>query len=276
MEDPENKKIPRTLVVVSVGSLIVALYAGYWLFLFFGFDAADTNGNLVGVRSGTFGDAFGVLNALFSGLAFFGLITTLLLQRKDIADSQVDSLRQQAESQFYNMLSLQQSVVYDIDLQRTNGGGNQVITKGRDCFKVWSNKLQKEYDDATSTNESDKIREAYRELWDKHRGDLSIYFRSLYTLLRFISESRHINKKALGSVARSLISDYELVILFYNCLMPSGRKFQQYANEFAIFDNLDVTLLLHPNHVLNLEREAFGDNEFAINLFDYDEAEFNP
>ncbi|MBC2658598.1 putative phage abortive infection protein [Pseudomonas sp. MSSRFD41] len=275
MEDRDNKKNPGALVVLVVGLLIVALYAGYWLFLFFGFDAADKEGNLVGVRSGTFGDAFGVLNALFSGLAFFGLITTLLLQRKDIADSQVDSLRQQAESQFYNMLNLQQSVVYDIDLQRTSNGGNQVITKGRDCFKVWSGKLQKEYDDATSIDDSDRIREAYRELWDKHRGDLSIYFRSLYTLLRFISESRYVNKKTLGSVARSLISDYELVILFYNCLMPSGERFQKYANEFAIFDNLDVTLLLNPSHVLQLDREAFGENEFVINIFDYNEAEFN-
>ncbi|MEB8055765.1 putative phage abortive infection protein [Pseudomonas fulva] len=274
MEGLVEERNKRGMIFVILGLSIVALYVGYWLFLFFGFDAADANGNLVGVRSGTFGDAFGVLNAFFSGLAFFGLITTLLLQRKDIADSQVDSMRQQAESQFYNMLSLQQSVVYDIDLQRTNSGGNQVVTKGRDCFKVWSNRLQNEYDSATSTDESDKIREGYRELWDRHRGDLSIYFRSLYTLFRFISESRYINKKVLGSVARSLISDYELVVLFYNCLTPSGERFQKYANEFAIFDNLDVTLLLNPNHVLYLDRDAFGDNEFAMNLFDYNEAEF--
>lgn len=33
---------------------------------------------------GTFGDLFGAVNALFSGLAFVGLIYTILLQRKDL------------------------------------------------------------------------------------------------------------------------------------------------------------------------------------------------
>lgn len=33
---------------------------------------------------GTFGDQFGAVNALFSGLAFTGLIYTIILQRRDL------------------------------------------------------------------------------------------------------------------------------------------------------------------------------------------------
>lgn len=36
-------------------------------------------------KSGQFGDSFGVLNSLFSGLAFSGVIITILLQRKELA-----------------------------------------------------------------------------------------------------------------------------------------------------------------------------------------------
>jgi len=37
------------------------------------------------IKAGTFGDSFGVLTSLFSGLAFAGIISTILLQRKDLA-----------------------------------------------------------------------------------------------------------------------------------------------------------------------------------------------
>jgi len=35
-------------------------------------------------KRGQFGDMFGAVNSLFSGLAFFGIIITLFLQRKDL------------------------------------------------------------------------------------------------------------------------------------------------------------------------------------------------
>ncbi|MBU4605190.1 MAG: hypothetical protein KKH66_09820, partial [Proteobacteria bacterium] len=35
-------------------------------------------------KSGTFGDTFGAANALFSGLAFGGVIVAILLQRKEL------------------------------------------------------------------------------------------------------------------------------------------------------------------------------------------------
>ena len=45
---------------------------------------------------GTFGDQFGAVNALFSGLAFTGLIYTIILQRRDLA-MQRDDLRLQRD-----------------------------------------------------------------------------------------------------------------------------------------------------------------------------------
>lgn len=46
---------------------------------------------------GTFGDQFGVVNALFSGLAFAGLIYTIILQRKDLKIQKRDLLYQRRE-----------------------------------------------------------------------------------------------------------------------------------------------------------------------------------
>ena len=45
---------------------------------------------------GTFGDQFGAVNALFSGLAFTGLIYTIILQRRDL-ELQRNDLKLQRE-----------------------------------------------------------------------------------------------------------------------------------------------------------------------------------
>ena len=170
------------------------------------------------------------------------------------------------------MLKLQQSVVAGFDLQKTkfqpiSNTSIQVVTQGRDCFKSWFDVMVNESKRPIYVNGQESLEGAYRELWAKHRGDLSIYFRSLYSLFKFVSKSEHVDKKWLSSVARSFISDYELVILFYNCLMPYGEKFQMYANEFAVFDNLDVSLLFDVTDVTKMKPEAFGENPEALKIF---------
>lgn len=47
-------------------------------------------------QRGQFGDSYGALNALFSGLAFFGLIVALVLQSRDLS-TQTEALRLQID-----------------------------------------------------------------------------------------------------------------------------------------------------------------------------------
>ena len=60
--------------VVFIFSGVLVLWGVSWLLLFFD----------EGAR-GTFGDMFGAVNALFSGLAFAGLIVTLWMQREELS-----------------------------------------------------------------------------------------------------------------------------------------------------------------------------------------------
>lgn len=55
--------------------------------------------------AGEFGDMYGVLNTLFTGLAFMGLIITILLQRKDLALQREDLKRQSDEFATQSRLS---------------------------------------------------------------------------------------------------------------------------------------------------------------------------
>lgn len=46
---------------------------------------------------GAFGDLFGAVNALFSGLAFAGLIYTIVLQKKDLETQRIEIAQNRAE-----------------------------------------------------------------------------------------------------------------------------------------------------------------------------------
>ncbi|WP_415760275.1 putative phage abortive infection protein [Pseudomonas sp. LT1P18] len=239
---------------------VLDIYIVFFAFLLWDTPLSEVAGK---IREGEFGDSFGTLNVLFSGFAFSGVIITMLLQRKDLEETQGQAAKQQIESHFYSMLELQQNLVQSFDLKR-NG---VVIMVGRDCFKSWLRFFRAEYGRGKNSHEAQVVR-AYRELWSRYQGDLSVYFRSLYSVFRFVSESNHADKKKLGVVVRSLLSDFELVILFYNCVNPRGIKFQEYAYEFAIFDNLDHRMLLNPRDVKLLSKAAYGGNEEILALFD--------
>ena len=71
--------------------LIVGLVVFIWLATSKWIDmtvvsGTDTDQVLAAVK-GQFGDKFGAANALFSGLAFAGIIITLLLQRRDLSET---------------------------------------------------------------------------------------------------------------------------------------------------------------------------------------------
>ncbi|HAB16603.1 MAG TPA: hypothetical protein PLX89_11895 [Verrucomicrobiota bacterium] len=85
---------------------VLVLTAGYWWLTARillpdplpadGSALVSTNNTASGLR-GQFGDMFGGLNALFSGLAFAGVVYALLLQRRDL-QQQHDGLQLQREA----------------------------------------------------------------------------------------------------------------------------------------------------------------------------------
>lgn len=247
------------LVLVAV----LFIYANYLVMLLWSVPFIEIPENM---REGVFGDSFGTLNALFTGLAFSGVLITLLFQRKDLSETREQIANQQIESQFYSLLTQQQEVVRNFDLQsRTT---NEVIARGRDCFREWMETFAELYKlfsrggkvEATYSSSYDVIYEVFR-------ADLGLYFRSLYSVFRFIEGSNHKDAVKFGLIVRSLLSDYELLLLFYNSLSPRGEKFKRFIYEYALFDNLDLDLLHNPLHALLLDKKAFGENQDVLSVF---------
>lgn len=120
----EQENSILSLKTVIIWSFIGVFFVWALTFILFFLSSMESRGQ--------FGDMFGAVNALFSGLAFAGLIITLILQRKELAlqrdelqmtreelknqrkqfEQENETIRyQRFENLFYNMLNLQQRIV---------------------------------------------------------------------------------------------------------------------------------------------------------------------
>lgn len=234
---------------------------------------------------GTFGDMFGAANALFSGLAFAGLIVTLVmqheelgLQRKEIAQTneelaaqkeefmaQTKTMRiQRFENTLFNMLSLQQGIVNELNYIPKDGADYTSKSNGRNVFDVFYNKKITRFQYGQEADilgikgliQKENDVQAYQ-----HVSDISIfdsYFRHLYRIFKYIDESPLIKDEErydYSCIVRAQLSDYELLILFYNALIVDENgvyKFKRLIEKYAVFNNIRETLLArkHEDYIL--------------------------
>lgn len=204
---------------------------------------------------GVFGDKFGAINSLFSGLALAGLIATLLLQKEALRkqhDEFEDVLKTQRiqnfENTFFNMLTLQQEIVKNLSFEDE--------VKGRNIFEPLYKRVIVRY----QTKEYIGIKDAIKELGIKSFSKitevtcLDHYFRHLYRIFKFVYDNHFLSEEEkynYSSIIRSQLSDFELVILFYNCLSDNGcEKFKPLIEEYAVFNNLRFELLVDENDIM--------------------------
>ena len=214
---------------------------------------------------GAFGDSFGVINALFSGLAFAGVICAILLQKKDL-DLQRSAIKgqkeafqkQNFESSFFQLLNMHGEIVNSMMIHSVHvatSGLTQIASEyyGRDCFKPMFQKLrevyevQKEQMCASSSNPEeakkfmyhwakDKYEEFYRDL----EPYVDRYFRHLYYIVNFVDQSDFSfeAKKSYTDLIRVQLSSDELGLLFYHGLSNRGADFRVLIEQVALFEDI--------------------------------------
>jgi len=229
---------------------------------------------------GTFGDMFGAVNALFSGLAFAGVIYAILLQRKELSlqrkeleltrqelagqkeqlKAQNETLiKQNFESTFFQLIRVFNDLTNSIDLRSKDR-----ITTGKDCFNTFNRRLYHSWNvvlrDAKTNDQTKLIDDAYKDFYDSLQHELGHYFRTLYNVVKFVDQSDINNKKFYTNIIRAQLSSVELVILFYNCLSEMGReKFKPLVEEYALLKHVPKANLFDTGkHLALYESRAYG------------------
>ncbi len=219
-------------------------------------------------QAGVFGDSFGVLTSIFSGLAFAGLIVTIWQQKADLELTRREILDQLFENVLFKMIEIHNTIVSDIDLRKkyssennNQNNDNSLIATGRDCFPLFYQRLSKTYEQNFKKNKHDLsfLLEIYTAFWNEHQKDLGHYFRYLYNIFKFINESEVENKRLYTNIVRAQLSDYELLLLFYNGLSVNGeKKFKPLIEKFHLFDNLPKDILIIQSHLDHYQDSAYN------------------
>ena len=295
-KDKTNKEETKSRlwiwIVVAIIGVLAAWGLSWWL-IHKNIDCST--------ERGTFGDMFGAVNALFSGLAFAGLIVTLLyqkeelkLQREELAQTREElkgqreefeeqnktMKRQRFENTFFNMLSLQQEIVANLSYEyyaspniRPHNIPEEIFYRGvpkgqfhgREVFEGIYKHAVIEYNGIRYVDGIYKLLSnsgyaIYSNISITTRFDH--YFRHLYRIVKYVDSSDLISddeRYEYACIARSQLSDYELVMLFYNCLTANGRaKFKPLIEKYTIFNNLRTELLANSQDVNAYSAVAFN------------------
>lgn len=235
---------------------------------------------------GQFGDKFGSINALFSGLAFAGLIVTLIQQKQELSlqreelqetrkelscqskefEEQNKIIRyQRFESSFFSLIEAFNQLRNNLSYRTSDGAERYVkesngIKLFRDFYESKTMFLQGLNHEVVYGVKSmmeinpNNIHKA------NDIGVFDHYFRCLYRIIKYVDRSKLIensDRYEYIALVRSLLSDYELVMLFYNCLGEEGGKSKILVEKYSILKNLNIKLLADQKHRNLFAKSAF-------------------
>lgn len=217
---------------------------------------------------GTIGDVFGVTNSLFSGLAFVGVAVAILLQREELdrtktaldrQDKQV--YQQNYEGFLFRLIEMLRGITDDI--QATI---NSVPQKGKIAIDFIADRdlrsrLAKTHPGAALP----EFEPAYREFFSQYKVQLANYFRLVFYIFKSIKEAEISDdkKQYYAKLVRSLLSDQEITLLFFNGLSSHGSDMKPLIEEYALLNNLSLRQIDDTYLYMYSENSYSGNAEYA-------------
>lgn len=277
----ETGRLKTKKIFIASASIVVFVCILYFVVLYFFFPVGMA-------KRGQLGDMFGFIGALFSGLAFAGVIVTLLqqnetidLQREDI-NKQTEAINiqkeeivqtnkelkeqnktimlQRFENTFFNMLDMQQKILNELRYLQEDGYSQNQEHVGRKAIKELYSDIFFQCQLKKISTLGDCLTEYYQHVED---GQLDHYYRHLYRIIRFVDDYDTnvlsvAEKYKYLCLLRAQLSKDELLMIFYNCISEYGcEKFKPLVEKYALFKNIRVRSLISINHYSEFEKGAY-------------------
>lgn len=272
--------------IFSLVLLIVLSWLNYPYWIQFAFN----ENVLTNDSRALFGDSYGSLNTLFSGLAFAGIITSIFLQSQELRDTRAEIKGQKEEFQlqtvamnkqvfdtaFFQLLQLNHDIVQAMTIEDGFGSVKKPVN-GRDVFRVLYHRFitgdyiyeyEHLYDDKYKL--PDSINGHYLKFHRLYGHMVGHYFRNIYQILKYIELSKVEDKKFYSNLLRAQMSEYELALLYYNCLSDLGeKKFKPLVEKYEFFEHLHLLKGLEEIEIKSYSRSAYGSsNNQMLSIFD--------
>lgn len=233
-DNPDKHNVPYWWLLVAF-CVVVVLWGATWFFL----------APLEATDRGTFGDMFGVVNALFSGLAFATLIYTMFLQREELRlqrielqatrdemkgqkeqlEAQSFVFRKQAfEDTFFRLLDHYDKLTRAIHVapHKSERLGLTAEWNGREAFHYIYKVLELEYkricneDTQSALTEGARITQAVQYLITQYGNCFTAHSEILVPLVKFVdSYEPALKDRTYVQALAAYMSAEEKAIVFY-------------------------------------------------------------
>lgn len=247
-KDNESKSKIGWLFVAAIA--VLCLWGGSW---------GMVNHFIEGEGVGLFGDSFGAVNALFTGLALAGLVYTIIQQEHEIKLTQSliksqeialkiqnDAFHQQGfENTFFKILEILDSSLKDVEWGE--GGG----AKGIEAFKLAFEELSEKIENEGITK--DVAAECIADM-----NGVTKYKRVLIMLLEFIKENRKNDWFRYVQIVRENMTPKEMTCVYWLSLdvKRDAKLF------FLLKDNHFFYDVSKGNHCFSLGAVYYTDDAF--------------
>jgi hypothetical protein len=208
---------------------------------------------------------FGSISSLFSGLAFAGLIATLVLQkvelslqRSELSETRKEFERQRFENRYFSTLRLLNDHVANMRLPADVEGGGDL--KGGAVLEYFASELPDELGEDLQPYAHSVIQiEQYLQLYDLlFEPSLGPYFRLMYNCVRQIENSGapEEDKEAYSKILRAQMSSPEVKLLLFNGATHWGADFRPWIEKYKLLKHLpsdyrrkNPSLISHFDHL---------------------------
>ncbi len=251
------------ILFVSLIVFVLAIWLLYALFFLLGLESANE-----------YGDAYGALNTLFSGFAFVGVITAIILQQEEMKETRAEFIEQNLtlklqrfENTFFSMLSSQREIVTELK-------SNKEI--GFHYFQtIYNNNIKTKLEHAEKPEELATLRDIYAKA---DLAQLDQYFRHLYRTIKLIDDAIFLNDHKLNhdskdneplpkryiAILCAQLSAYELIMIFYRGLQSDYEKTAKpLLEKYCFFEELRIERLVDKRHVLFYDIKTFKKEKVA-------------
>lgn len=270
-----NKYFKANYILKFAISLVIIIVP---LIIFFLWQENFTlNGKISHDKFGTFGDFFGgIIGSIWSLCGVILFYLALKSQRKDFKNNrkavkkQIESLTVQIEEFKLQKDELKETREVFIEQSKTLKQQrfestffslielyNKVILNFNQINNNYFKKLKDEFEN--SIKDTEKITHEialkhYINIFYKNKDELNSYFRTIYRILSFI-ENSNLDEKEKSSyvkILRALLSENELLFIYYNAETKNGKKFYPIILKYNLLKHLTPLSKLEFKYFQNL------------------------
>lgn len=227
---------------------------------------------------GVFGDMFGALTAWFSGLAFAGIIYTILQQKTELSyqreelrltreefRTQNETLKKQRfENTFFNLLSYHNKIIETIYFSEGTYKGdrhdafqfayNSLKGKANDLARRFRKSINlpanNDFSDLSQTQTEGLLAEAIKQTLNNSNHNIHLFFQNIRQLLKLIYKSDILHDETerlfYATIIRDQLTGFEKAMILYYCLLPDRwvNTLNFLVYKLRILDDLPDELLL--------------------------------